>query len=357
MKNLIVLLLLAVFAYLLFWPIPESPVAWTPPKDPGFTGPYAPNQLLASAEVLGVDVGVGPETVTLDAQGRPHMGYADGRIERYSADGRSHETLVNTGGRPEGSAFDAQGGLIIADAAKGLLRLSPDGKLATLTDSADSLPFGFTDDVAVLLATVHHRYFSDASSKFGMKMLGVDDVVEHGAHGRLLLKYDPASGQTTVLLSGLQFANGVTVGPDDAYVLVNETGNYDIVRYWLKGEKAGTHDVFFANLPGLPDGVCFNGRDTYWVAIYAPRDHLLDATAGAPFLRKISLRLPPALDPPSPGATAIVLGLDLDGKVVRNLQDPRPDGFAPITAAKEYNGVLYLGSVIRSEFARLALTK
>ena len=108
MKKLILLVLLCLIAYLLFSPIPEAPVAWTPPKAPGFNGVYAPNQALASAEVLGVDAGEGPETVTLDAQGRPHMGYADGRIERFSADGRSHETLVNTGGRPEGSAFDAR---------------------------------------------------------------------------------------------------------------------------------------------------------------------------------------------------------------------------------------------------------
>ena len=186
-------------------------------------------------------------------------------------------------------------------------------------------------------------------------MLGVDDVLEHGGHGRLL-KYDPASGKTTVLLSGLQFANGVTVGPDDAYVLVNETGNYDVVRYWLKGDKAGSSEVFIANLPGLPDGICFNGRDTFWLAIYAPRDKLLDAVAGLPFLRKITMRLPQALMP-KPERRGFVLGLDLNGKVIHNLQDPRGDSFAPITAAKEANGMLYFGSVIRSEFARMPAPK
>src|ERR1700761_2335957 len=272
LKPFLLLIVLLLFGYLLFWPVPIDPVAWTPPKAPDYSGPYAPNDALAKVELLGVDVGEGPETVTPDAQGRMVVGYKDGRIERYAADGRSHETLGNTNGRPEGHAWDGQGNLIIADAVKGLLRLHPDGQLEALTDSADGVKFGFTDDVAV--ASDGAIYFSDASSKFGPALLAVDDVLEHGGHGRLI-KYDPASGKTTVLLSGLQFANGVAVGPDDAYVLVNETGSYDIVRYWLKGEKAGTHDVFFANLPGLPDGVSFNGRDTFWVAIYAPRDKLL----------------------------------------------------------------------------------
>jgi sugar lactone lactonase YvrE len=352
-KPLLALLLLALLAYLLFWPVPVAPVAWNPPPAPGYVGPYTPNQILAKVEHLGVGVGEGPETVTPDAQGRMVMGYKDGRIERFAADGKTHETLANTGGRPEGHAWDAQGNLIIADAIKGLLRLSPDGKLSTLSTGADGVPYGFTDDIAV--AGDGMIYFSDASSKFGTAMLGVDDVIEHGGHGRLI-RYDPAGGQATVLLSGLQFANGVTVGPDDAYVLVNETGNYDVVRYWLKGDRAGSHDVFISNLPGLPDGICFNGRDTFWLALYAPRDKLLDAFAGLPFFRKMILRLPKALIPP-PERRGFVLGLDLDGKVVRNLQDPSPQSFAPITAAKEMNGVLYFGSVIRSEFARMPVAE
>lgn len=351
LRHFVALLLAVLLAYLLFWPVPIAPVAWTAPPAPGYSGPYAPNDALAKAQLLGVGVGEGPETVTPDARGGMVVGYKDGRIEHYAADGISHETLNNTGGRPEGHAYDAQGDLIIADAIKGLLRLRADGALEALSSSAEGVPFGFTDDVAV--AQDGAIYFSDASDKFGTAMLGVDDVLEHGGHGRLL-KYDPASGKTTVLLRGLQFANGVTVGPDDAYVLVNETGNYDVLRYWLKGDKAGTSEVFIANLPGLPDGICFNGRDTFWLAIYAPRDKLLDATAGLPFLRKMVLRLPQALMP-APERRGFVLGLDLDGKVIHNLQDPRSDSFAPVTAAKEANGMLYLGSVIRPEFARLPL--
>jgi sugar lactone lactonase YvrE len=350
-KHLILLVVAAILAYLLLWPVDVAPVAWNPPPAPPPTGVYAPNAVLAHVELLGTGLGEGPETVTPDAQGRMTVGYKDGRIERYEADGKKHQTLANTGGRPEGHTYDAQGNLIIADAAKGLLRMKPDGGIETLTDSAGGRRLGFTDDVAV--AGDGSIYFSDASDKYGYAMLGVDDVIEHGGRGRLL-KYEPASGQTSVLLSGLQFANGVTVGPDDAYVLVNETGNYDVARYWLKGDKAGSHDIFIANLPGMPDGICFNGRNVFWLALYAPRDKLLDFAAPWPFLRRMILRLPTALIPP-PERHPFVLGLDLEGRVVRNLQDPAPGGFAPITAAKELNGQLYLGSVIRDGFARLEL--
>jgi sugar lactone lactonase YvrE len=37
-----------------------------------------------------------------------------------------------------------------------------------------------------------------------------------------LLKYNPATNETTVLLKGLRFANGVALSSDESFVLVNE---------------------------------------------------------------------------------------------------------------------------------------
>jgi sugar lactone lactonase YvrE len=73
-------------------------------------------------------------------------------------------------------------------------------------------------------------------------------------HGRLL-SYNPASGETKVLLKDLYFANGVALSANEDFVLVNETYRYRITRYWLSGDKAGTHDIFIDNLPGLPDNL------------------------------------------------------------------------------------------------------
>src|SRR5690606_28786878 len=120
----------------------------------------------------------------------------------------------------------------VADGYEGLLRVSPGGAVEVLATEAEGVRFGFADDVDVADDGV--IYFTDASSKFGPAMKARDDILEHGGHGRLL-KYDPASKTTTVLLRGLQFANGVAVAPDQRSVFVTQTGNYDIVRYWLEG--------------------------------------------------------------------------------------------------------------------------
>ncbi len=347
MKKLLLTLMLAVLAYLSFWPVAIEPVAWHAPEAPALEGPYAPNAALADVMLLAKGEGEGPEDVAVDERGRFYVGYVDGRIVRFDPNSDHSEQLANTGGRPLGLDFDPEGNLIIADGYKGLLRLHPDGRLDTLATQANGLPFVFTDDVDV--ADDGIIYFSDASSKFGPAMKARDDVLEHGGHGRLLAYY-PDTQQTKVLLDGLQFANGVAVCPDQQCVLVTETGNYDIIRYWLKGERAGEHEVFFANLPGIPDGMSSNGTDTYWVALYAPRNALLDALSDWPQLRKVAMRLPFFLQP-QPAPHAFVLGLSLDGEVTHNLQHVGDDSFHPITSVEQSGNSLLLGSLTQPAFA------
>ena len=180
-------------------------------------------------------------------------------------------------------------------------------------------------------------------------------VIEHGGDGRLL-RYDFQTGKTSVVLDKLEFANGVTLGPDDAYVLVNETGAYRISRYWLSGPMAGTHDVFIDNLPGMPDNLSFNGHERFWVALYTPRNALLDATAGQPFVRKVIVRALMVLPKPAE-RRAFVLGVDLQGKVIANLQDAGSGNYSPITTVREYGDWLYFGSLKASHMTRLPLGK
>lgn len=347
--RIIVAILAALLAYLLLWPVPIEPVAWQAPTAPALEGDYAINDQLAGVTRLGLNEGNGPEDVAVDAAGNLFVGYDDGRLVRFDADGSNPDLLANTEGRPLGLDFDNDGNLIVADGYKGLLRVAMSGQIEVLSTEADGIPFLFTDDVDV--AADGRIYFSDASSKFGPAMKARDDVLEHGGHGRLL-QFDPATGVTTTLLDGLQFANGVAVAPDQQSVLITQTGSYNIIRYWIEGERAGEHEIFFDNLPGIPDGMSSNGRDTYWVALYAPRNALLDAMSNWPFLRKMAFRLPMWLQP-QPAPHAFVLGLSLDGDVTHNLQHVGTDSFHPITSVEQANGKLYLGSLTQPAFAEI----
>jgi sugar lactone lactonase YvrE len=353
MKRTIFRSLIAIIAlligYLLFWPVPINPAAWTPPKAPELTGVYAQNSELARIERLKVDA-FSPEDVAIDSQDRIYCGAEDGRIFRFQPDGTHPEVFANTGGRPLGLIFDHDGNLIVADAIKGLLSIGRDGSISVLTTQADGVPFRCTNDLDV--ASDGTIYFTDASYKYPLTQLKAD-LLEHQPNGRFMA-YDPRSKQTRVLLRDLNFANGVAVSPDQSFVLVNDTGSYRVRRFWLNGAKQGQSDIFIDNLPGFPDGISSNGRGTFWLALVNRRDSALDSLHPHPFLKKIVWRLPNFLQP-NIKRYAFVLALDTNGKVVQNLQDPSPQCFAQIANVVEHKGMLYFGSIGESAIGRMPL--
>jgi len=339
-------------AYLLAWPVPIDPQPWSPPPAPKLEGVYAPNDHLKNVQRFGIDVGKGPEGIAVDAAGRIYAGYEDGRIVMFSANAASYQELGQTTGRPLGLSFGPNGGVLIADAHLGLLQLGAGTTPKVLSAAAEGMPFALADDVDNTRLD-KNVYFSDAAAYPLDKVLY--EFVEHKGTGRLL-RYNVETKETTVLMKGLLFGNGVAVGPDDAYVLVNETAAYRVMRYWLKGEKAGTSEVFIDNLPGLPDNISYNDEHRrFWLALFSPRSAALDDLASKPvWMKKLALRLPAFLQP-APAHKAWVLGLDENGQVIANLQHDSPDAYGPITSVREHGPWLYFGSLTDSSLARLPL--
>lgn len=340
--------LILVVAYLAFWPVRVEPVAWWPPPAPADPA-FAPNDAFRGLERLGASEVRGPEAVAIDARGRVHTGTADGRILRLDPATGAVDEVARTGGRPLGMAFDRHGQLYVCDAARGLLLVTADGAVRTLATAYDGVPFALSDDVDV--APDGTVYFTDASSKFTLRE-DREDLLEHGGHGRLLA-YHPATGRTELLLSGLQFANGVAVAGDGSYVLVNETGAYRIARYWLTGPRHGSSDVFADNLPGLPDNVTWSAeRRAFWIALASPRIPALDALGPYPFLRKLAPRIPRFLQPHH-APQGFALAIDEDGRVLEVLRDAGPGAYAPVTSVREHGGVLWVGSHVAHGLGRL----
>jgi len=209
--QIVFVVVIAAVAYLLLWPTDIDPVAWDAPEPPPLEGDYAVNDALAAVEVIGADAVSGPEDVAIGPDGRIYAAALDGRIVRMNADGSSPKTVTETGGRPLGLAWDPEGRLIVADADQGLLRIDVGtGSTEVLATEAGGVPFKFTDDVDI--GSDGTIYFTDASSRWSYGD-AVKDIFEHRENGRFL-SYDPASGETRVLLDKLQFANGVAVDPE-----------------------------------------------------------------------------------------------------------------------------------------------
>lgn len=347
------LVVLGVLAAFLIAPGPIDPAPYDPPEPPPMAGPLAPNELLRQAQRIAGGKVSGPEDVAVDGAGRIYGGTADGRIVRVTlgADGgESIETFATTGGRPLGLHFDAASNLVVADAVKGLLRIAPDGAVTPLTSAAEGLDFGFTDDLDI--GSDGAIYFSDASSRFGHESY-LYDLLEARPHGRLL-RYDPASGTTEVLLRDLYFANGIALSADESFVLVNETYRYRITRYWLRGPAAGTSDVFADNLPGFPDGVSGNRRGTFWAALFTVRNPVMDRLHPSVFAKRQLAKLPRFLWP-KPAPYGLVLALDETGRIVKSLQDTTGEHVSQVTSAEEADGFLYLGNLALDYMSRFPL--
>ena len=346
----VILIIVVALGYLLLAPVPIAPAAWTPPASPGLTGQFAQNSRLSPVQKLSLGDGHKPEDVAVDAEGKIYAGFEDGRIMVLQADGTQPRVFADTQGRPLGLIFDRDGNLIVADALKGLLSVNKDGAIKLLADEADGVKFSCLNDLDI--GADGTIYFTEASKKFPMSQF-TNDLLEHQPNGRLLA-LDPKSPRPRTLLRDVYFANGVAVSPDQMFVLVAETGKYRIRRVWLKEPKMGQNDIFIDNLPGFPDGLSWNGRDRFWLALVAPRNALFDRMLPYPFVRKIVARLPKFLQP-APARYSFVVGLDPQGRVVENLQNGSEDCYAEIANVVEHNGSLYFGSIREDSVGRFPL--
>ena len=359
----IAVLIFAGIAYLTLAPVPIEPVVWQAPPAPGYAGAHASNTRLANLRHLAIGNEEGPESMASGPDGKLYAAVASGAIVRVNPDGSGFEKWADTGGRVLGVEFDARGRLIAADAMRGLLAISPDGKHELLSDNVAGDPIRYANSVAV--AKSGRIYFTDSSRRFGPKAWGgtfnasVHDIVEHSATGRLL-EYDPATRRIRTVMNDLCFANGVALSLDESRIFVVETCEY---RVWsvdpaasdlsAKASVAGTPQarILLSNLPGYPDNLT-RGRDgRIWLGLIKPRGAAVDKLSAQPFLRKVVMRLPKSLWPVPPNY-GHVIAFNEAGTIVADLQDP--SGMYPeTTGVIETADRLYIQSLSAKSIAWL----
>ncbi|KAL3374780.1 hypothetical protein AABB24_006335, partial [Solanum stoloniferum] len=282
----------------------------------------------------------GPDSFAFDTKGGgPYTGVGDGRVMKYqgpnvgftefaiTSPNRTKERCDGTNdpisqpicGRPYGLGFyNKTGDLYITDAYYGLLVVKPGGGLATpLVTSFEGTPFAFLDslDIDQEEGVI---YFVDSGAIFrtGNRLL----IVLSGDTTGRLFKYDIATKQVTLLLDELSGAAGVALSKDKSYLLVSEAIGKRIRRFWLKGVKANSSDVF-ANIDGNPDNIKRTVSGDFWVAVVSV---------------KLKVIIP----------TIISTGQRMNqlGEVVETRDfTAQYKSLNGITEVQEYNGKLYIG--------------
>ncbi|KHN17996.1 Strictosidine synthase 3 [Glycine soja] len=342
----IVFLLLALYCAL--DPFEPSPIVGFPPFDvhkidmPAWsevpTDRDKDNSLLKS-ELLFVNQVQGPESIAFDPLGRdPYTGVADGRIlfwngqswtdfaytspnrsEQYnpkaSASPMSYVKTEHICGRPLGLRFDKKSGdLYIADAYFGLMKVGPQGGLATsLATEAEGVPLRFTIDVDI--DTEGNLYFTDSSTNFQRSNF-IQLVLSGEASGRVLKYKLPLRNHCSHEERSISKRHLLKQGW--------------LRKYWLKGDKAGTSEI----LAILPRRYMYS----YLNSLY-------------PKMRKVILKLPiptriQYMFHIGGRFHAVAVKYSPEGKLLRILEDSEGKVVRAVSAVEEKDGKLWVGSVL-----------
>jgi len=345
-------LVLAVL-YLLLWPVPIDPVAWEAPADRGLVDPFGADDRLKRATAIDLGQHHGPEDVTAGHDENLYATTGDGLILRIDGNGNVGE-FANVGGRALGIETDTDGSLVVANAYLGLQRVLLNGDVETLLSDVAGQPLVYANDLAI--AGDGTIYFSEASTKFGAQQSGgtyegsLLDIIEHGGHGRVIA-FNPHTRDTRIIIDNLNFANGVAISDDQAYLLISDLGSYRILKHWLQGPKSGVTEVLLDNLPAFPDNINngLNGR--FWVGLISRRNELLDQLSDKPFVRKIVLRLPASLRPQAEPYSHVI-AINGDGEILMNLQDPAAK-YSSLTGVYETADTLFLTTLFGSKLPKI----
>ncbi|XP_043700391.1 protein STRICTOSIDINE SYNTHASE-LIKE 6-like [Telopea speciosissima] len=339
--------------------LPEHVLYRSPPVVPS----KRYGRILESAERVGEGLLPGPEDLAYDSEtGHIYTGCSDGWIKRlHVADSAEEketaktqvevENWAFTGGRPLGLAFGPDKQLIVADAYKGLLRVSRDGAaVELLTDEVEGLKFKLTDGVDVGRDGV--IYFTDASYKYGMEEHN-EEVLEGSPYGRLM-SYDPSINETRVLVRHLYFANGVALSPDQDFLIFCETIVRRCSKYHIQGEKRGTMETFIDNLPGFPDNIRYDGEGCFWIALTSEKTSFGDAMMRYPKLRKTVWMLGKVVRLPRRLSNGGVMGVNLEGEAISLYSEP---GLFLVTGGIKIRNQLYIAYLTNNYITRVHLNK
>ncbi|KAK0088374.1 hypothetical protein PV325_012272 [Microctonus aethiopoides] len=288
-------------------------------------------------------------------------------------------------GRPLGLKFDKQGRLYVVDAYYGVFKVDVEtGKYEKIIDI--SVPI--EGKVAMLpnsidVASNGDLFWTVSSNDFQLKD-GMFSMLTDPT-GRLI-RYDAATKRNVVLLENLGFANGIKLSDDESFVLVAESLKLRIVKYHLKGPKAGSSEILIEGLPGVPDNIHSDGQGNFLVSLYvlADEEHPLLSQSLAPHsnIRKLIVRAMTLLEAPfklldqvypnyyskqivhsighfesSAGLFhegVVVLRIDPTGKVI-DVLDETDGKLSRISSAFPLGDYLYLGSPFNQYLARVPL--
>uniref|UniRef100_UPI0000D7CC18 Strictosidine Synthase n=1 Tax=Rauvolfia serpentina TaxID=4060 RepID=UPI0000D7CC18 len=206
---------------------------------------------------------------------------------------------------------------------------SEGGHATQLATSVDGVPFKW-----LYAVTVDQRtgivYFTDVSTLYDDR--GVQQIMDTSDKTGRLMKYDPSTKETTLLMKELHVPGGAEVSADSSFVLVAEFLSHQIVKYWLEGPKKGTAEVL-VKIPN-PGNIKRNADGHFWVSSSEELDGNMHGR----------------VDPKG-------IKFDEFGNILEVIPLPPPFAGEHFEQIQEHDGLLYIGTLFHGSVGILVYDK
>lgn len=213
-------------------------------------------------------------------------------------------------------------------------------------NASNSRPLAFCNDLAIS-PDAKRIYITTPYSYEGAAMGGgaFGEAITLARNG-LLWRYNLENKTVELIARDFNFIDGILTERSDHSgedsVLITETTKFRIDRLHLRGPKAGTHDVLWEYLPGMPDGLDRDSEGRIWVGIIKKRTGFITWAHRARWI-KFSLLNFPQNWLPIPRQTA-VLALSADASTPLFFTEHDGSGLGEISAVIPGKEQLYLAN-------------
>ena len=335
------------------------PETWQPPIKPEFKGDLRLNEKLVDISKIDLGDWNGPEEFAFDTAGNIYCGvhkgekdFSQGAILKISPKGNVEEFL-KTDSWVTGMQFDHHGHLIAMMNGVGLISIDQEKKIEVLVkEDEDGRPILMGSGLTI--AKDGKIYFANLSSETTSSAKYINKLFLELKPTGGVYCYDPQTKITQTISSGNYFANGIELSADETFLLLSETSKYRILKYWLKGEKTGTFEIFLDNLAGFPNNISRRDNGNFWVGFTTKRNDKLDKIHSKKGMKKFVYGLPSFFQP-KVEKFGMILEISAEGKIIQALYDPSGKSVMEAGAVKEFRNNLYIGGDIVSYVAKYKL--
>ncbi len=227
----------------------------------------------ANVDIFGTGV-LRAEGVVIDRDGSVWGGGRNGKVYKVTPDGVVHEVAqLPDRAIPNGVTLDRAGNFVYCDLRhKAVMRCAPDGAVSLIADHAGDFPISIPNFCSY--DAEGNLYVSNSSSQPGAKVF--EEFVTPAPNGAVV-RIRP-DGRGEVVATGIYFANGTAIDPNEDAVYVLESSRYDCVRIAIKKDGTfGKPEIYASGFPSIPDGMAFDvQRNLYITLPGVPKDGKLE---------------------------------------------------------------------------------